>query len=233
MHSLLLVEDDLSLIEGLRYALEKAGYRVDVARTVRGALDAALTGSHDLLILDLALPDGSGMDVCRRVRQSSAVPIVFLTASDEEVSVVMGLDLGADDYITKPFRLNELLSRIRALLRRAGIAETAPTLLTSNGLTVRLAEGRVYRGGSEIELTPAEYRLLCVLMGNPDRLLARDALLRQLWDNRVEDAEGAFVDDNTLSVYVRRLRSKIEDDPSNPRYLQTVRGLGYRWNVSE
>lgn len=226
MNRLLLVEDDLSLIDGLEYSLHKNGFQVDVARTVRDALSVIREQRHDLLILDLTLPDGSGFEVCKKVRQRSDVPIIFLTASDEEVSIVMGLDMGGDDYITKPFKLNELISRINALLRRAKVSAAVPIELRSNGITVSLPESRVFKEASEIELTTAEYRLLCLLMQNPNRVLTRGAILNRLWDN-----SGSFIDDNTLSVYVRRLRSKIEDDPENPMFLLTMRRLGYKWNV--
>jgi DNA-binding response OmpR family regulator len=142
VNSILLVEDDLSLIYGLDFSLKKNGFDVDIARTVQEAYAIFENHSHDLLILDLTLPDGSGYEICKRVRQSSAVPIIFLTASDEEVSIVKGLDMGADDYITKPFKLNELISRINALLRRAKLSDGAQAELSFNGITVRLAESR-------------------------------------------------------------------------------------------
>lgn len=226
MNRILLVEDDLSLIAGLEFFLKKTGYQVDVARTVREAHMMLRDSNHDLLLLDLTLPDGTGFEICCKVRQTSSVPIIFLTASDEEVNIVMGLDMGADDYITKPFKLNELGSRINALLRRARLLDTEPVELRSNGVTVRLLDSRVLKEEAEIELTTVEYRLLCLLMKNPNRVLTRDMLLDRLWDSN-----GSFIDDNTLSVYVRRLRSKIEDDPENPQYLQTVRRMGYKWNV--
>ncbi|MCM1565809.1 MAG: response regulator transcription factor, partial [Dehalobacter sp.] len=216
MHRILLLEDDLSLIDGLEFSLRKNGFEVDVARTVKEALSQLAVQKYDLLLLDLTLPDGSGFEICRKARQTSNVPIIFLTASDEEVNVVMGLDMGGDDYITKPFKLNELVSRINALLRRAGISKDLRTELKSNGITVRLDENRVLKDGLEIELTVVEYRLLCLLMQNPNNVLTRAVLLDKLWDG-----SGSFVDDNTLSVYVRRLRSKIEDDPENPMYLLT------------
>ena len=226
MNNILLVEDDLSLIDGLEFSLKRNGFIVDITRTVREAFTMLREQRHDLLILDLTLPDGSGFEICEKVRQSSAVPIIFLTASDEEVSIVMGLDMGGDDYITKPFKLNELISRINALLRRAKLSDTVQTELRSNGITVSLPESRVFKEVSEIELTTAEYRLLCLLMQNPNMVLTRDVILNRLWDS-----SGSFIDDNTLSVYVRRLRSKIEDDPENPMFLLTMRRLGYKWNV--
>ncbi|MDD4767761.1 MAG: response regulator transcription factor [Desulfotomaculaceae bacterium] len=226
MYRILLIEDDLSLIDGLEFSLRKNGFEVDVARTIKEALSQFVMQKYDLLLLDLTLPDGSGFEICKKVRQTSNVPIIFLTASDEEVNVVMGLDMGGDDYITKPFKLNELISRINALLRRAGISLALHTELKSNGITVRLDENRVLKDGLEIELTVVEYRLLCLLMQNLNNVLTRAVLLDKLWDG-----SGSFVDNNTLSVYVRRLRSKIEDDPENPMYLLTVRGVGYKWKV--
>ncbi|HWQ51103.1 MAG TPA: response regulator transcription factor [Terriglobales bacterium] len=226
MNRILLVEDDLSLIEGLAFSLQKNGFAVTVCRTVEASLAALSKQVFDLLLLDLTLPDGSGFELCRAARQTSGVPIIFLTASDEEVNVVMGLDMGGDDYITKPFRLNELLSRINALLRRAGMSDSPVRDLCSNGITVRPGEGRALKNGAALELTAAEYRLLCLFMQNPSATLTREVILDRLWDG-----SGSFVDDNTLSVYVRRLRSKIEDDPENPRYLLTARGVGYKWNV--
>jgi len=226
MNRVLLVEDDLSILDGLEFSLQKNGFNIDVARTVKDAFLALNNITYDLLILDLTLPDGSGFDICKKVRRSSQVPIIFLTASDEEVNIVMGLDMGGDDYITKPFKLNELISRINALLRRSRLSNDARQELVSNGITVRLLENRVWKGSREIELTASEYRLLCLLMRHSDRILTRETILDRLWDQ-----SGNFIDDNTLSVYVRRLREKIEDDPENPRFLLTARGLGYRWNT--
>lgn len=226
MNNILLVEDDLSLIDGLEFTFKKNGFHVDIARTVHEAFSVYQDQKYDLLILDLTLPDGNGFEICRKVRQSSTVPIIFLTASDEEVNIVMGLDIGGDDYITKPFKLNELVSRINALLRRAKLSDTEQFEVQSNDVTVKVMENRVFKEGHEIELTTAEYRLLCLLMKNPNIVLTREAILDKLWDSN-----GSFIDDNTLSVYVRRLRSKIEDDPENPKFLLTVRRLGYKWNL--
>ncbi|KNZ40837.1 response regulator transcription factor [Acetobacterium bakii] len=225
MHNILLAEDDLSLIEGLEFSLNKNGFQIDVARTVQEALSQLLKQNYDLLLLDLTLPDGTGFDICRKARQHSTVPIIFLTASDEEVNIVMALDMGGDDYITKPFKLNELISRINALLRRAGITHDSHNELKSNSIVIKLDENRVIKENSSVELTGAEYRLLCLLMQNPNMTLTRSLILDRLWDEH-----GNFVDDNTLSVYVGRLRSKIEDDPQKPLNIVTVRGVGYKWN---
>ncbi len=225
MNNILLVEDDLSLIDGLVFSLNKNGFQVEVVRTVKEALVQLSTTQYDLLLLDLTLPDGTGFEICRHVRQASTVPIIFLTASDEEVNIVMALDMGGDDYITKPFKLNELISRINALFRRAKLSQTSGKELKSNGIVIKLDENRVTKENLLVELTGSEYRLLCLLMQNPNMILTRTLILDRLWDE-----SGSFVDDNTLSVYVRRLRNKIEDNPQKPVCLLTVRGAGYKWN---
>ena len=226
MQKILYVEDDPGLIDGLQYTLESSGYAVDNARTVREALALFQNGRYDLLLLDVTLPDGTGFDVCRKVRSSSTVPIIFLTASDQEISIVKGLDMGGDDYITKPFRLNELLSRMKALLRRSLQFSRAETILEANGIRIDTAERLVWKNGRPVDLPLAEYRLLCLFMQNPNHLLSRELILDRMWDGN-----GNFVDDNTLSVYIRRLRNKIEDTPNAPRYLLTERGIGYKWVV--
>lgn len=226
-NKILLVEDDLSLIDGLIYSLEKSGFSVAVARTVKEAFAAYKNEEYDLILLDVTLPDGLGFEVCSYIRQRSAVPVIFLTASDEEVNIVKGLDIGGDDYITKPFKLNELISRIKALLRRAGLSDqNSPGVLQSSGITVKLLENQVIHNGKKFELAGNEYKLLCLFMQNPNMVLTRQTILDRLWDGK-----GSFVDDNTLSVYVRRLRGKIEDDPDRPVRLVTIRGTGYQWKV--
>lgn len=227
MDRLFLLEDDRSLIDGLKYSLEKNGFRLTVARTVGEAMERLeRTEDYDLLLLDVSLPDGTGFDVCRQVRaQDAGIPIIFLTAADEETNVIRGLDGGGDDYITKPFRLGELCSRIRAQLRRSGRPqERERKELRSGGLFIDLLAGRAYMEDRMLELTAAEYRLLCLLVENEGRVLTRTQILDALWDGN-----GSFVDDNTLSVYVRRLREKLEEDPSAPAHLLTVRGRGYEW----
>ena len=227
MSKILLLEDDISLVDGLKYSLKKNGFETEIVRTVSEALNSIENiGKYDLLILDVTLPDGTGFDVCEAVRrQNQQVPIIFLTASDEEVNIIRGLDSGGDDYITKPFRLGELCSRIRALLRRAGIANPGSTTVIECGdITIDLLGSRALLNGKNLELTSAEYRLLCLLVRNVNRIVTREIILRELWDEA-----GNFVDNNTLSVYVRRLREKVETDPSHPRHLITVRGFGYQW----
>lgn len=226
MSRLLLLEDDISLIDGLRYSLEKNGFALDVAQTIAQANACLQSVSYDLLLLDITLPDGSGFDLCDSVRrQGNPVPIIFLTALDEEVSVIRGLDCGGDDYITKPFKLGELCSRIRARLRRAGASSgDKPPTIESGDLLIDLVGSRAFQRGQPLDLTSAEYRLLCLLVRNTNRIVTRELILKALWDDA-----GDFVDDNTLSVYVRRLREKVEADPSHPQHLITVRGFGYSW----
>lgn len=226
-NKILLLEDDVSLIEGLKYSLKKNGFDVVFVRTVQEAL-AHLTdiNTYDMLILDVTLPDGTGFEVCEKIRKNgNQIPIIFLTASDEEVSIIRGLDCGGDDYITKPFKLGELCSRIRALLRRAGLSnQEAGTTIVCGDIKIDLLGSRVLLKGKILELTAAEYRLLCLLVKNANRIITRDIILDELWDST-----GDYVDNNTLSVYVRRLREKIETDPSHPEHLLTVRGFGYQW----
>lgn len=224
MARLLLLEDDQSLIDGLVYALTKEGFALDVAMTVREARAQLAAQAYDMLLLDQTLPDGSGLALCEEVRAGgSAVPIIFLTAMDEEIQVIRALDAGGDDYITKPFKLGELCSRIRAQLRRSGMLRQQEQEPGAEG-TVRIEGGRAYREEEPLELTATELRLLACFLRNRGQVLTREQLLAALWD---EDAN--FVDDNTLSVYIRRLREKVERDPSAPQHLRTVRGLGYEW----
>lgn len=224
MARLLLLEDDQSLIDGLVYALTKEGFALDVAMTVREARAQLAAQAYDLLLLDQTLPDGSGLALCEEVRAGgNAVPIIFLTAMDEEIQVIRALDAGGDDYITKLFKLGELCSRIRAQLRRSGMLRQQEQEPGAEG-TVHIEGGRAYREEEPLELTATELRLLACFLRNRGQVLTREQLLAALWD---EDAN--FVDDNTLSVYIRRLREKVERDPSAPQHLRTVRGLGYEW----
>lgn len=227
MSKILLLEDDVSLVDGLKYSLKKNGFDVTVVRTVEEATASLpAISEYDLLLLDVTLPDGTGFEVCEKVRQQNTqIPIIFLTASDEEVNIIRGLDLGGDDYITKPFMLGELCSRIRVQLRRSGIgSQEKTTSLQCGDITIDLLGSRALLNGKALELTNAEYRLLCLLVKNEGLIMTREKILDELWDNNSD-----FVDDNTLSVYVRRLREKIEINPSQPEHLITVRGFGYQW----
>ncbi|QUH21493.1 response regulator transcription factor [Alkaliphilus sp. B6464] len=224
MHSILLVEDDSTLAMGIEYSLKNEGYKVKLANNAALAKQLIDEETYELIILDITLPDGNGYDLCKYVRNTKETPVIFLTALDEEVNVVMGLDIGGDDYITKPFKIRELLSRIRAVLRR--YSQKSPEgILKSDDIKVIQIQNKVYVNNKEIFLTPSEYKLLVFLMLNANKVLSRNAILEKLWD-----IEGDFIDDNTLSVYIRRLREKIEKDSSNPFYIKTVRGLGYTWD---
>ena len=228
MKRIFFVEDDLSLINGLSFAIKKQGYEIDVARTSLEAEQLWMNGKYDLVILDVSLPDGSGYDICQKIRKVSKVPIMFLTAADEETDIIMGLDIGGDDYITKPFKLAVFLSRVNALLRRSENFNQMETELSSNGITIQRLKGEVYKNGKQIDLTASEYKLLCLFMENPNLILSPEQILSRLWD-----CDEKYIDTNTLTVYIRRLRKKIEDDPANPHKIVTVRGMGYKWNVIE
>ena len=224
MKKILLVEDDKTIVLGLRYSLEQEGFAVEVGYDAGTAGTLAQAGSYDLALLDLSLPDGSGYDICRLIKEKGDTPVIFLTACDDEVNVVMGLDMGADDYITKPFRIRELVSRIRTVLRRYGrTSEGGQNEIKLGPITINPAQAKVYRNGAEIMLTALEYRLLLTLINNEGQVLTRNQLLEGIWD-----IGGEFVNDNTLTVYIKRLREKVEDDPQNPTLIQTVRGMGYK-----
>ena len=200
-------------------------YACPKARTLAEAEVLWSDRKYDLLVLDVSLPDGSGFDFCQKVRRTSNVPILFLTASDEEMNIIMGLELGGDDYLTKPFKLGVLLSRVNALLRRANASSAGEPVLESGSITVRLLQGQAYKNGILLELTGAEYKLLCFFLQHPNAVLSKEQILDALWD-----CDGDYIDSSALTVYIRRLRMKIEDDPGKPQMLLTVRGMGYKWN---
>lgn len=216
-----LLEDDYAIATGLCYSLENEGYSVTHASGVKQAIDIISKEKFSLYILDLTLPDGSGYDVCKEIKKQGDLPVIFLTAYDDEVNVVMGFEFGADDYISKPFRLKELLVRIKSVLRRYN-NETADGVIKFKDLTVNTNEAKVYKDGNEIILTAMEYRLLLILLNNRGKVLSRTQLLENIWD-----VDGDFVEDNTLTVYIKRLRDKIEEEPNRPLIIKTVRGLGY------
>lgn len=215
------LEDDSAIGMGLSYSLENEGYTVTLAKTVSDALNIIEKETFSLYILDLTLPDGSGYDVCKKIKEKGDLPVIFLTAYDDEVNVVMGFELGADDYISKPFRLKELLVRIKSVLRRYN-KDSADGIIKIKELTINTNKAKVYKNGTEIVLTAMEYRLLLILLNNRGTVLSRAKLLENIWD-----IDSAFVEDNTLTVYIKRLRDKIEEDIANPVYIKTVRGLGY------
>lgn len=218
---LFILEDDAAIAMGLSYFLKNEGYDVTVAKSVKSAYEILNKEAFSLYILDLTLPDGSGYDVCREIKKSGDFPVIFLTAYDDEVNVVMGLELGADDYISKPFRVKELLARIKSVLRR--YSKDSPDGVVSVGsIKVNTNEAKIYKNGAEIILTAMEYKLLLIFINNRGKVLSRQRLLEDIWD-----VAGDFVNDNTLTVYIKRLRDKIEEDPAKPQIIKTVRGLGY------
>lgn len=220
MKKILLVEDDMEIARNLVRLLQAERYAVAHAPTQQQAIAMASHSAYDLALVDISLPDGNGFAVCTAIRQAQDIPVIFLTASADEASVVTGLNMGADDYVTKPFRPRELIARIAGALRKAS---RAPAAFEADGLCVDTASGVVRKNGREIPLSALEYRLLLVFVNNPRSILTRERLLDELWD-----AAGEFVSDNTLTVYIKRLREKIEDEPANPRIILTVRGTGYR-----
>lgn len=225
MNRILLLEDDLSLIRGLSFALNKQGFEIEIARTIKEAEECWRKGRYNLLILDVSLPDGCGFDLCKMVRKESEVPIIFLTASDEEMNIIMGLDIGGDDYITKPFKLGVLISRVNALLRRTKGIKKNDAELVSNGIKINLLQAQAYKNGEQIDLTTGEYKLLCLFIQNPNIVLTKEQILQRLWD-----CDANYIDSSTLTVYIRRLRMKVENNPSEPEIILTVRGMGYKWN---
>lgn len=222
--NLLVVEDDETIAMGLEYSFTQEGYHVLLAKGVKEAEKIWQEGNIDVCILDLSLPDGTGYEICQKIKKDSDIPVLFLTACDDEVNVVMGLDMGADDYVTKPFRIRELSSRIKSILRRYKKEDGAgEEKIVIKNLEIYIKEGKVKKNGKEIPLTALEYRLLLVFAANRGQILKRNQLLEEIWD-----VSGDFVNDNTLTVYMKRLREKLEDNPAEPVLLQTVRGLGYR-----
>lgn len=229
MKHIFFVEDDLSLIHGLSFAIRKQGYELTIARTSVEAQGLWAKGNYDLVILDVTLPDGSGFDLCQKIRTSSKVPIMFLTAADEETDMIMGLDIGGDDYITKPFKLAVFLSRVNALLRRSNnfMQEEAEPELQSNDIRIQLLSQKVTKNGIPLDLTASEYKLLCLFMENPNVVLSPEQILSKLWD-----CDEKYVDNNSLTVYIRRLRTKVEDNPADPQKIVTIRRMEYKWNTS-
>lgn len=225
MSRLLLVEDDESLALGIEFTLRDEGYEVFRTSTVEGTKSLLNNEKVDLIILDVNLPDGNGYDLCKYIRLESDVPIIFLTALDEEVNIVLGLEIGGDDYITKPFRVRELLSRIKALIRRNSKNMLKGSILKSGDVLLDTSKAIIKKKGTDITLTAQEYKLLLIFMNKPHIPIKRDELLSEL-----VDGEEVFFEENTLSVYIKRIRDKIEDNPKDPEYIVTQRSLGYKWN---
>lgn len=215
------LEDDEAIGIGLSYTLESEKYEVTLVKTVAEAKKTVENEEFDLYILDLTLPDGNGYGVCSLIKSKGDLPVIFLTAYDDEINVVTGFELGADDYISKPFRVRELLARVKSVLRRYS-KDNADGIVKIGELSVNTAEARVLLRGEEVILTAMEYRLLLSFVNNRGTVLTRRKLLEEIWD-----VDGDFVNDNTLTVYIKRLRDKIENDPNDPQYIKTVRGMGY------
>lgn len=216
----LLVEDDREIVENLTEYLSTEGYLVKSVNTQKYTMEILEKETFDLLLLDVTLKQGNGYGVCTAVKEKYDLPVIFLTALDDEFSVVTGLDMGADDYISKPFRPRELVSRMRSVLRRSGRTQAVVNI---RDIRIDTEKGIVTRAGQELFLSALEYRLLLVFVNNRGMVLTRGRLLDEIWD-----AAGEFVNDNTLTVYIKRLREKIEKDPQNPEIIMTVRGMGYR-----
>lgn len=215
---IMLVEDNETIIMGLEYLLSQEGFQVLTARSSAQADEFLCRENWDLVLLDIALPDGNGFDICRKIKRDGQIPVIFLTAKDEEEDVVKGLDLGADDYVVKPFRNRELVSRIKGVLRRSG---KGSILLHCEDIVLNTETGKVRRGEREVPLTKLEYKILSSMMSHPGKLFTRDEILADIWD-----ISGNFVNDNTLSVTIKRLREKLGD--LDGRIIKTVRGMGYR-----
>lgn len=220
MKKILLVEDDPAIVSSLTLFMKNEGYLLDAANGQHAALEKIAATGYDLVLLDISLHDGNGFSTCSAIKSQTHIPVIFLTANDDEYSVVSGLELGADDYICKPFRPRELLARINSVLRRTN---TGTQLLTCRDLSVDVRRAQVHKNGTELFLSALEYRLLLVFLQNPGTVFSRQRLLEMIWD-----ATGEFINDNTLTVYIKRLRDKIETNPQKPQIILTVRGLGYK-----
>ena len=215
---ILLVEDNEAIIMGLEYLLTQEGYQAETARSIKEAYRVVERDTVDLILLDISLPDGNGFDFCKDIKRASDIPVIFLTAREEEIDVVKGLDMGADDYVVKPFRNRELISRIKNVLRRNG---KGVMLLQCRDITLNLETGKVSRGDKDIVLTKLEYKILSTMLAYPGKLFTREEILAGIWD-----ISNNFVNDNTLSVTIKRIREKLGDEDGE--IIKTVRGMGYR-----
>jgi DNA-binding response OmpR family regulator len=222
--SLLLVEDDFDVADAVVMALEDEGWQVEHAADGLSGLKRALSGEHDLVILDVRLPGMNGFDICRELRKGSTVPVLFLTARGEELDKVVGLELGADDYLAKPFGTRELKARVRALLRRAAIRPEEEKRIRAKDLVIMPERQSVYRGEERIHLTASEFTLLLTLARRPGMVFTREVLMEALWET--DRNTGSVL---TVNAHMRNLRDRLGDDPDNPKYIQTVRGVGYKF----
>lgn len=222
MKRILIIEDEEPLSEALKYTFTREGYDVETAADGALGLEKFETGGSDLILLDLMLPTVGGLEVCRKIRAKSSVPILMLTALDSDIDEVLGLEMGADDYVTKPFNMHSLLARIRAIFRRVDAEEDESDSLECGGIVMDPDRHEVSMDGEALDLTPTEYRLLEMFMRRPGKALSREQLLNHVWP------DGFYGSQKTLDVHIRHLREKLEEDPGEPRYIRTVRGVGYR-----
>ncbi|MFR5683905.1 MAG: response regulator transcription factor [Clostridia bacterium] len=223
MEKILLVEDNVPIADGIKLSLEEEGFLLELAYDFIQGKQKISQNEYDLIMLDVTIPHGDGFELCKYIKQKSDIPVIFLTAKDEESDVVLGLDMGADDYITKPFRMRELISRIHTVLRRYRQGMDNSNIVVVEDVKLDLDKARVYKKGEEVILTALEYKILSMLFTNFGKVITREQILEKIWD-----IAGNFVNDNTLTVYIKRIREKIEDDMANPKILKTIRGIGYR-----
>ena len=226
MKNILLLEDNESLSRGISFKLRKEGYNVFTSSTVKDAYDIFYSNTIDLIISDIGLLDGSGLDFCEKITKESNVIIIFLSALDQEIDIVTGYDIAADDYITKPFSLMVLISKVNAFMRRVNENENNCDSYNSGDITLNVKQFKVLKNNEELELTKIEFKILKYLMLNSRQIVTKEQLLQAVWEN-----EGDFIENNTLAVNIRRLREKIEDTPSKPKYIKNIRGIGYVWSV--
>lgn len=220
MRKILLVEDNDTIIMGLKYSLEQENFEVDTAKNIVTAKSKIKKQEYDLYLLDIALPDGEGYEICKTIKEKENSPVIFLTAKDEETDIVQGLDMGADDYVVKPFRTRELISRINSVLRRYQKNTSSENQIKCQNILIDNNTAKVYKNGKEVILTSLEYKILLMLFNNKNILVTREQILDKIWD-----MAGNFVNDNTLTVYIKRIREKIDD--KDGKIIQTVRGIGY------
>lgn len=220
MRKILLVEDNDTIIMGLKYSLEQEDFEVDTAKNIVTAKSKIKKQEYDLYLLDIALPDGEGYEICKTIKEKENSPVIFLTAKDEETDIVQGLDMGADDYVVKPFRTRELISRINSVLRRYQKNTSCENQIKCQNILIDNNTAKVYKNGKEVIFTSLEYKILLMLFNNKNILVTREQILDKIWD-----VAGNFVNDNTLTVYIKRIREKIDD--KDGKIIQTVRGIGY------
>lgn len=223
MKKILLVEDNDTIVLGLKYTLEQQNFIVSAAKTVKEAKEKLDNYDFNLILLDISLPDGDGFELCKYIKEKKDTPVIFLTARDEETNVVLGLDMGADDYVIKPFRNRELISRINRVICRYESLEQNSNIIKYKNITIDVNNAQVFKNGEEIIFTNLEFRILLMLFSNQNRLITREQILDKIWD-----IAGNFVNDNTLTVYIKRIRAKLGDDKSNPEIIKTIRGIGYK-----